>query len=555
MAVESPAPKSSVDRAAHDPRVKETVESILVAFILAFIFRGFVVEAFVIPTGSMAPTLYGAHMRLHCPDCGNTWDIGYSTGSSDDSNMQSSARLPMIYHCPNCGYAFSSDEEQRVRFGDRILVLKYQYLFSGPNRWDVVVFKSPHEDKHDPLDPDYSVNYIKRLVGLPGESVVLLDGSVYTADGKADLGFVSGFNVSGADKFTIQRRPGYAQDRLWRVINNNDFLPHLDRSSDPNQSATTWHEPWIANAGPHPWLTGDASGHPLRTFTLDDPKDGAAQAITFNADANPDTNALTDWLAYDELEQSRSGRRIPVSDLKLTCFYTRHSGDGALLMQLSKRGEVFTARITPGKVALLHGKLQQQQPMQVSDSTLVGGTEVACADLAGSGSVQVELQNVDYRVSLIVNGKTLIQTTDAEYHPDVAALYTDYKNGVSPPMPIVRIVGENQNCSLQHLTLSRNIYYLNRGDRKFWGSPDRIVHLNPGEYFVLGDNSAISADARYWDDPVKLPSEGIPFVESGRVPAEFMLGKAFFVYWPAGYAPAKTSLNIAPDFGEMRFIH
>src|ERR1700733_14132653 len=56
---------------AHDEgSIKETIESILVAFILAFIFRGFVVEAFVIPTGSMAPTLMGAHSRFICDDCG-----------------------------------------------------------------------------------------------------------------------------------------------------------------------------------------------------------------------------------------------------------------------------------------------------------------------------------------------------------------------------------------------------------------------------------------------------------------------------------------------------
>src|SRR5688572_14060442 len=46
--------------------IKETIESILVAFILAFVFRAFVVEAFVIPSGSMAPTLLGGHMRFRC---------------------------------------------------------------------------------------------------------------------------------------------------------------------------------------------------------------------------------------------------------------------------------------------------------------------------------------------------------------------------------------------------------------------------------------------------------------------------------------------------------
>ena len=34
-----------------------------------------------------------------------------------------------------------------------------------------------------------------------------------------------------------------------------------------------------------------------------------------------------------------------------------------------------------------------------------------------------------------------------------------------------------------------------------------------------------------------------------------MLGKAFFVYWPAGYRPFESSPALAPDFGDMRFIH
>src|SRR5690242_3442202 len=55
--------------------VKETIESILIAFILAFVFRAFVVEAFVIPTGSMATTLLGAHMRFTCRECGYVFDV------------------------------------------------------------------------------------------------------------------------------------------------------------------------------------------------------------------------------------------------------------------------------------------------------------------------------------------------------------------------------------------------------------------------------------------------------------------------------------------------
>ena len=99
------------------------------------------------------------------------------------------------------------------------------------------------------------------------------------------------------------------------------------------------------------------------------------------------------------------------------------------------------------------------------------------------------------------------------------------------------------------------MYYLNRGNHldafnqptgePFWASPDNVARLNADEYFVLGDNSEVSLDARYWGTPVHLPREGNYKVAAGRVPGRFMLGKAFFVYWPAGFArpPSPTALN------------
>jgi hypothetical protein len=57
-----------------------------------------------------------------------------------------------------------------------------------------------------------------------------------------------------------------------------------------------------------------------------------------------------------------------------------------------------------------------------------------------------------------------------------------------------------------------------------------------------------------WKNNVALPGEDLPFVEHGRVPARFLLGKAFFVYWPAGHRPFGWDWGIIPNFGEMRFI-
>src|ERR1700749_2250200 len=68
--------------------VRETVESIVIAFVLAFLFRTFEAEAFVIPTGSMAPTLYGQHRDIHCEKCGTRFAVGVSSGNAQDAEVR-----------------------------------------------------------------------------------------------------------------------------------------------------------------------------------------------------------------------------------------------------------------------------------------------------------------------------------------------------------------------------------------------------------------------------------------------------------------------------------
>src|SRR5436305_13424453 len=63
---------------------REAVESIAMAVILALLFRGFVAEAFVIPTGSMAPTLDGRHKDLKCPKCGEWYQVSCSPEQDND---------------------------------------------------------------------------------------------------------------------------------------------------------------------------------------------------------------------------------------------------------------------------------------------------------------------------------------------------------------------------------------------------------------------------------------------------------------------------------------
>ena len=84
--------------------------------------------------------------------------------------------------------------------------------------------------------------------------------------------------------------------------------------------------------------------------------------------------------------------------------------------------------------------------------------------------------------------------------------------------------------------------------------PDEEVQLGKDEYFCMGDNSLLSFDGRCWPTGVHLPAEQLD-VEAGKVPGRFLLGKAFYVYWPAGYLAIPALPAFVPNFGSMRFIH
>src|SRR5438067_1914272 len=66
---------------------RETIECVAIAFALAFLFKTFEAEAFMIPTGSMAPTLMGRHKDVVCPECGYRYSASGSEEADRDGNV------------------------------------------------------------------------------------------------------------------------------------------------------------------------------------------------------------------------------------------------------------------------------------------------------------------------------------------------------------------------------------------------------------------------------------------------------------------------------------
>src|SRR4051812_29729381 len=95
----NPRPAARIE-SRHREGHRDTVEAIVVAFILALVVRGFEAQAFVIPTGSMAPTLMGRHKEIACPQCGYL----YAVNASEEVENPSSRRKVYSGLCVNCRY-------------------------------------------------------------------------------------------------------------------------------------------------------------------------------------------------------------------------------------------------------------------------------------------------------------------------------------------------------------------------------------------------------------------------------------------------------------------
>lgn len=65
--------------------------------------------------------------------------------------------------------------EPTIKAGDRLIGMRIPYYFSDPKRGDIVIFETPDPANKGDL-------YIKRVIGLPGETVVIVEGKVRIVD-------------------------------------------------------------------------------------------------------------------------------------------------------------------------------------------------------------------------------------------------------------------------------------------------------------------------------------------------------------------------------------
>lgn len=569
--------------------LRETIDSIIVALILAFVFRAFIVEAFVIPTGSMASTLNGAHGTMICRNCG--WEFTYGLTDPSTRSMGQFGD-DSIAECPNCRYsnptAEINDRRNNYESGDRILVLKWTYDIGGatlgPKRWDVVVFKDPS---------DGVTNYIKRLAGLPNEVLQIVDGDAYAAR-------LDSLSAEARETLAIERRVKYLrwlQSELHRRDTAPRFrldelpaedaaqlepaaLDHLARELAPRREALlaeldrklricrktreAQHDLWrVVYDHDFPprergdvqpkWLPGDGSRWTVAERTLRfDGLEQSEQPVSLSAE-------IDSFCAYNTLPPSRRhrqfGEEFPVGDLRIGFVVDYRGGSGAVSARLTKRDDHFRGELSAdGAIRLLHSTAAAPHTWSELSSAHIDA-------LRPKDQVEFTMENLDYRVSLMIDGREVLATTDAQYSPNIAAL----RGGNTIPATLPpQIIASDMDVELRHVSVHHDIYYISRVTTDLplayhaWGVQNHPIALTDGEYFMLGDNSAQSKDSRLWNYVGDhLLDRGAAY-QLGTVPHDQLIGRAFFVYWPSGLRtsliPFLRDTGWIPNFGRMRWI-
>lgn len=540
--------------------VRETIESIVIAFILAFLFRTFEAEAFVIPTGSMAPTLMGRHKDLLCPKCGSPYQVSASEEVTQDGVAWPDPRPVESGTCPMCRYtAFLGPRNpQRVNYpsynGDRILVSKFTYQMGDPKRWDVIVFRYPG---------DAQINFIKRLVGLPGETVRIQDGDIWI---RADR------ETASAQKgFSIARKPPEKLLAMLQPVFDNDYMPKI--------AAYGWPARWQADSQQHApaWTSDDsavfetdgtAPGENWLRYHHRVPSSQQWQVVEERGAPIPalKPQLITDFTAYDtgKTRTRYSSDLLPdadalgahwVGDLALECTVDVEKPGGELIFELCKGGRQFQCRfeVDTGRATLA-----------ISGPDLRDWRPSAVTPLKGPGRHSVRFSNCDNELLLWVDDRLVAF--------DAPTAYRDLGNAKPHATDLAPAGAASKGAAVRigHLRLMRDLYYVAQigdADRQRIMDYDAryplddsplddsrsgdVRHhvdfrLGADQFFVLGDNSAKSKDSRLWGDEYWV----------GR---ELLIGKALFIYWPHSWNEIRTPwVNVPfpyfPNFHRMELV-
>lgn len=428
--VGAPAESASV----HGGYARTVVEFMVLLMIAVQLFRGWVMEAYRVPSGSMALTLAGEHVDLVCRKCGYAFHCG-------DTPERPIGQI----FCPNCDASDFGQQNLFTISGDRLLVFKGAYYLRSPRRWEVIVFRNPHHA---------SQAFIKRVAGLPGEAIEIKKGEVY---------------INGE----LVRKDLDLQRVLAVPVYNADFEPKdIPSRWQPERRVETQ---WRSAGG---------------IFRFEpDGKTADLDWLSYRHLRRTPGNAteVEELLITDQLGYNTQFRRVEevsvVTDLLLRCDLSV-AGTGTLSVRMTDGLDDFELRLRPaaGSAELF------------CDGQSVRKSSLDFAPFVSPQ--QLEMSMVDKQIHVAVAGELVFEPYpfQSTINPRAPVVTRPVAIGAAGVTAELRHVDLSRDI---YYTDPRKAYGNGPATPHTWGVGEPFV-LHENEYFVLGDNSAFSDDSRLW---------------------------------------------------------
>ena len=450
--------------------------------------------------------------------------------------------------------------------GDRVLVSKvlYETGIQQPRRFDVVVFKYPVE----PLKKGVPTNYIKRLLGLPGQILAIFFGQLFFFDPSeegepAPFNDVADPNIDQKDlwhreymhmdhdttrqmfeagKFKMVRKPPAVMMALRRIVYDNNY-----QASDLGREFKRWapaaNSSWKASDDFRDFNHAGAKGDDidwLRYKNLIPPGDRPEPLKI----AGP-PQLITDFESYNQFNLLQGHHEKPdanwVGDLMLECNVQVEKAEGFFYMELSRGINRFRARfdLEKGQCTLL-----KQGPKEAKEGKW---EELASKETSVKrpGTYMLRFANFDARLTVWVDRQLPFgdghdypppEVRDPNNKQDAKLTWDELRERCGPrknDLEPASLGSQGAQVQIHNLRLWRDTYYTLRAEGpdavlgpndwaepKDWGPLRKLdfktMYVQPGHYLCLGDNSPASSDSRFW----------------GLVPQRLMLGRALLVYFP-----------------------
>ncbi len=387
--------------------IRTNLEAFGVAILAAVLLKWFCLEAYQIPTSSMQPTLMGSS-EAH------------------------------VY--------------------DRILVDKILPTFREPKRWDITVFQYPLQKNQ---------NYVKRLVGMPGDRLHIAGGNLYLVT-----------DEGGRRSYEPLRKPGDLQDAMWKNV-------HPARA-EARGDQKTLGKAWVGT--PASGFAEDADGFEVKfgssttaRLYFRDEEDGGFVDRVWDGYPAAVAQAIRNGTPHDRPQEI-------VPDARLSATVTPSEA----LTELSFEIEVLRPGLDKWTYALVVRGGKGRLLVRAKDSQVLGESAEFACDVPAGAATELAFAHVDDVLIAWRDGEELQRFDTAAWACREGCVLAQSARAKSDHAVIPQIVLKGRgSVRLDDVRLDRDQHYTRSG-------ADEVIEIPLDHYFMMGDNTLQSIDSRDW---------------------------------------------------------